>query len=112
MHVESIHTIQKNTEAFAVTNKENGLEVNAEKTKHMFKSQNQHAGQNHNIKICNKSSEKWNSSYIWEQHYLIKIPYMMKFCAESFVFQFAIQKYKDQDIQIIKGKSKAVPLQA
>jgi len=45
----SIHTIQKNTEGLVVTNKENGLEVNAEKTKYMFMSQNQHAGQNHNI---------------------------------------------------------------
>jgi hypothetical protein len=62
----SIHTIQKNTEGLVVTNKENGLEVSAEKTKYMFMSQNQHAGQNNNIKIGNKSSERWNSSYIWE----------------------------------------------
>jgi hypothetical protein len=59
----NINTIQKNTE---VTNKENGLEVNAEKTKYMFMSQNQQAEQNHNIKTGNKSSERWNSSYIWE----------------------------------------------
>jgi hypothetical protein len=30
------HTIKKNTEALLVTSKENGLEVNAKKTKHMF----------------------------------------------------------------------------
>ena len=63
----SSHTIQKNTEGLVVNNKENGLEVNAEKIKYMLTSQNQHAGQNHNIKIGNKSSERWNSSYIWER---------------------------------------------
>jgi hypothetical protein len=62
----SMHTIQNNTEGLVVTNKENGLKVNAEKTKYMFMSQNQHAGQNHNTKIANKSSEKWNSSYTSE----------------------------------------------
>ena len=40
------------------TRKETGLEVNAEKTKCMVMSQNQCAGQNHNIQIGNKSSEK------------------------------------------------------
>jgi hypothetical protein len=51
----SIHTIRKNTEALVVTSKEIGLEVNAEKTKYMVISRDQNAGQNHNIKICNKS---------------------------------------------------------
>ena len=60
----SIHTIQKNIEGLVVSNKENGLEIGAEKTKYTFTSQNQHAGQNHNIKIGNKSSERW-TSYIF-----------------------------------------------
>ena len=34
----SIHTIKKNTEALAVTSKEIGLEVNADKTKYMVMS--------------------------------------------------------------------------
>jgi hypothetical protein len=38
--------------------KEIGLEVNAEKTKYMVMSRDQNAGQNHNIKIYNKSFER------------------------------------------------------
>jgi preprotein translocase subunit SecD len=51
---ESIHAVRKNTEAFLVASKATGLEVNAEKTKYMAMSRDQHAGQNHNIKIDNK----------------------------------------------------------
>jgi len=40
------------------TGKKVGLYVNAERTKYMVMSRNQHAGQNHNIKIGNKSFEK------------------------------------------------------
>ena len=35
----SIHTIKENAEALLVASKENGLEVNADKTKYMVKSQ-------------------------------------------------------------------------
>jgi hypothetical protein len=51
----SVHAIKKNTEAVVVASKEIGLEVNAEKTKYMVMSCNQNAGQNHNMKIDNKS---------------------------------------------------------
>jgi hypothetical protein len=54
----SIHAIKKNTEALVVASKEIGLEVNAEKTKYMVMSHNQNAGQNHNIKLDNKSFER------------------------------------------------------
>jgi hypothetical protein len=40
-----------------VASKEIGLEVNAEKTKYMVMSRDQNAGQNHNLKIDNKSFE-------------------------------------------------------
>jgi ribosomal protein S1 len=50
--------IKKNTEALVVASKEIGLEVNAEKTKYMVMSRDQNAGQNHNIKIHNKSFER------------------------------------------------------
>jgi hypothetical protein len=45
--------------ALLVTSKEMGLEVNAEKTEHtrMVMSFEQNAGENNNIKICNKSYE-------------------------------------------------------
>jgi hypothetical protein len=54
----SVHAIKKNTEALLVASKEIGLEVNAEKTKYMVMSRNQNAGQNHNIKLDNKSFER------------------------------------------------------
>jgi hypothetical protein len=54
----SVHAIKKNTEALVVASKEIGLEVNAEKTKYMIMSRDQNAGQNHNMKIDNKSFER------------------------------------------------------
>ena len=44
----SIHSIQKSIESLVVASKENGLEVNAEKTKYMITSRDQNVGQNHN----------------------------------------------------------------
>jgi hypothetical protein len=54
----SIHVIKKNTEALVFPSKEIGLDVNAEKTKYMVMPRNQNAGQNHNIKVDNKSFER------------------------------------------------------
>jgi activator of 2-hydroxyglutaryl-CoA dehydratase len=53
-----MHTIKKNTEALLVASKEIGLDVKSEKTKCVVMSRNQNAGQNHNIKIDNKSFER------------------------------------------------------
>jgi hypothetical protein len=39
----SIHTVKKNTEALVVATKQNGLEVNAEKTKYMMIHEDQNA---------------------------------------------------------------------
>jgi len=39
----SIHTIKENTEALIAASKENGLEVNADKTKYMVMSRDQNA---------------------------------------------------------------------
>jgi hypothetical protein len=50
----SIHTTKENTETLIVTGKETGLEVTGVKTKCMAVSQEQQAGQNHNIQISNK----------------------------------------------------------
>jgi len=50
--------ILKNTEALLVSSKEIGLEVNSDKTKYMVMSQDQNAGQSHNIKIDNSSFER------------------------------------------------------
>jgi hypothetical protein len=54
----SVRAIKKNTEALVVASKEIGLEVNAEKAKYMVMARDQNAGQNHNIKIDNKSFER------------------------------------------------------
>ena len=40
----SVHTVKENAEALVVATKEIGLEVNADKTKHMIMSQDQNAG--------------------------------------------------------------------
>jgi hypothetical protein len=53
----SIHSIKINTGVSAVASKAIGLEVNAEKTKGMVIYQDQNEGQNHNLKIDNKSFE-------------------------------------------------------
>jgi hypothetical protein len=53
----SIHTVRKNTEALVIPSKVTGLEVNAEKSKYMVMSRDQHVGQNPNLEIGNKSFE-------------------------------------------------------
>jgi hypothetical protein len=47
---DSIGTMKNNTETLIVASKEVGLEINVEKTKYMFISRHQNAGQNHDIK--------------------------------------------------------------
>jgi glycerol-3-phosphate O-acyltransferase len=54
---ENIDTIQRNTKALLVANKEVGLEVNPEKTKYMLVSRCQKAGQRQSIKTGNRSFE-------------------------------------------------------
>jgi hypothetical protein len=55
---ESINIIQKNAEALLDASKEVGLEVNAEKTKYMFMSRHQTAGQSNYMRAANKPFEK------------------------------------------------------
>jgi hypothetical protein len=54
---DNIDTIKKNTETFIDASKEVDLEVNAEMPKYMLLSRHQSAGQNHDIKIANRSVE-------------------------------------------------------
>ena len=54
----SIHTIKKNTKALVVASKEIGLEVNAKKTKYIIMSQDQNAGQNHNMRTDSQSFKR------------------------------------------------------
>jgi hypothetical protein len=54
---DNINTTIKSAEALSDISKEVGLEVNADTTKHMLIFCHQNAGQNHNIKIANRSFE-------------------------------------------------------
>jgi hypothetical protein len=54
---ESIHTL-KNAEALVAASKENGLEVNADKTRHMVMCRDWNAGQSCTIRIDNSSFER------------------------------------------------------
>jgi len=54
----SVHTVKENAEVLIVASKEIGLEVNADKTKYMFMSRDQNAGQSHSMKIDNSPFEK------------------------------------------------------
>jgi hypothetical protein len=58
---ESVHIINKNTEALLIASKEIGLEVNSEKTKYMVMTGQQNAGQSHNISIDNKCLKRRKS---------------------------------------------------
>ena len=42
--LRSVHAVKENAEAVVVTTKENGLEVNADKTKYMVMSRDRNAG--------------------------------------------------------------------
>jgi hypothetical protein len=54
---DNINTTKKNKEALIDTSKEFGLEVNTQKTTYMSLSLHQNAGQNHAIRIANRSFE-------------------------------------------------------
>jgi hypothetical protein len=54
----SVRTVEKNTGALVVANKEIGLEENGVKAKYMVMSRDQNAGLSHNIKIYNSSFER------------------------------------------------------
>jgi hypothetical protein len=54
---ENIDTVKRNTEALLDATKLVGSEVNPEKTKYMLMSRSQRIGQEHSIKIANRSFE-------------------------------------------------------
>jgi hypothetical protein len=72
---ENKDTIKKNTEALLDASKEVGVEVNPEKTKYMLMSHSQKIGQNHSIKIANRSFEdvvkfKYLGTTLTEQNWM------------------------------------------
>jgi len=54
----SIRAVKENAEALVVAAKENGLEVNTDKTKYMVMSRDQNAGRTHSMKNDNSSFER------------------------------------------------------
>ena len=101
------HTVKKNTEALVVTSKRIGLEVNAKETKYMGMSQDKNARQSRSMKIGNKSFEgveqfeylittmtNQNSIQVEIKSRLKSRYVLLPFDAESFAFQFSVQKYK------------------
>jgi hypothetical protein len=54
---DNIDTLKKNTKTLIDSSKEVDLEVNAEKAKYTLLSCHRNAGQDHDIKIANKSFE-------------------------------------------------------
>jgi hypothetical protein len=54
---DNIDTKNRNTDTLIYSSEEVGLEVNTEKSKHTLLSHHQNAGQNHDIKIANRSFE-------------------------------------------------------
>jgi hypothetical protein len=61
-----MRTIRKNTEALAVANKQIGIEVNADNTEYMVVSRDEHAGQNNNIRLGNRSSGRAEQFRYWK----------------------------------------------
>jgi hypothetical protein len=64
---DNVDTIKKTTETLIDANKEVGLEVNAEKSKYMLPSRLQTTGQNHDMKIANRSFGNVAQFSIWER---------------------------------------------
>jgi hypothetical protein len=54
----SVQTVKENVETLVVATKENGLEVNADKTKYMVMSRNRNAGRDVSVKIDNISIKR------------------------------------------------------
>ena len=90
-----------------VASKGTGLEVNADKTKDMVMSWDQDAGRSHNKKLDNRSFQrmeqfKYLAITLMNQNSIQQTDvreHLLLFSAKSFDFQFATQKYKDEDIQ-------------
>ena len=90
--------------------REIGMEVSADKTKYMVMSRDQNAGRIHSVRMDNSTFERveelkylgttlTNQNSIPEEIKQIEVrKCLLSFGAEPFVFQVAIQKFKDQDI--------------
>jgi hypothetical protein len=63
---DSINSIKENTETFLEANRNVGLEINAEKTKHFIMSRHQNSEENQNIRTVNELFENVTKfKYLW-----------------------------------------------
>ena len=60
----SAHTVKENAETLIVATKEIGLEVNADKTKHMVMSQDRNARRGHSVKIDSSTERVEELKYL------------------------------------------------
>ena len=95
----SVHTIKENAETLVVANKENRLEVNADKTKYTVMSRDQNTRRSHNVKIDNSSVERVDEFKYLGKTFINQISIQEEITSrllllgtKFFVFQFAIQK--------------------
>ena len=72
---ETYIVLRKSQKNELVANKETGLEVNDDKNNYKFMTVDQSAGRSHSLKVDYFPLKWCNSSYISEQHLLIKIPF-------------------------------------
>jgi hypothetical protein len=66
--VDSINTIEENTQTLLEANRDFGLEINADKTKYMIVSCHPNSGRNQNVRIANESFENWQNPNTWGRH--------------------------------------------
>jgi len=108
----SIHTLRENADALVAATREIGLEVSADKTKYMVMSRDQNVGRIQSVRIGNSTFKrveefKYLGTTLTNQNSIAEeiksrlrsgSGWLLSFGAEPFVFQVAIQKFKDQDI--------------
>ena len=107
----NIHNLKENAEALLAATREIEMEVGVDKTKYMVMSRDQNAGRIQSLRNENSTFERVDEfkylgttltnqnsilEEIKEQNEVRKC--LLSFDAEPFVFQDAIQKFKDQDI--------------
>ena len=61
------HTVKENVEALVIAAKENGPELNDDKTKYMIISQDKNAVRSHSMKIDNSSIERVEEFKYWRR---------------------------------------------
>jgi len=79
---ESVHNIEKDTEALVVASKEAGLEATADKSKYVVMSWDRNAARSQNIQTEIIPLKAWKSSNTWEETKKIKILFRKKSSAD------------------------------